>query len=250
MNFHSRRNQIDELGRRYGRWVVIRRENNTRYRASRWLCKCDCGKTGIVLGKNLRGKKSLSCGCLRNELTSKNCTINLVGRTFGRLTVKKRANGEKDRKNVYWECQCTCGKVKVVRGRYLQAGTIKSCGCLREEILRLPFGVAAFHRVVYAYRQESKKHGRLWDLTLEQAQKLFQEKCYYCQAEPRQKSQFARSHGAYFYNGLDRKDNTKGYTLSNVVPCCGKCNRAKNTASFEEFKCWITKVYETLNKIK
>jgi len=26
---------------------------------------------------------------------------------------------------------------------------------------------------------------------------------------------------------LDRKDNAKGYTLDNVVPCCGECNRIR-----------------------
>lgn len=28
--------------------------------------------------------------------------------------------------------------------------------------------------------------------------------------------------------GLDRMDNTKDYTLNNVIPCCGDCNRIKN----------------------
>ncbi len=35
---------------------------------------------------------------------------------------------------------------------------------------------------------------------------------------------------------LDRKDNNKGYTKDNVVPCCWTCNRLKsNVFSFEEF---------------
>jgi hypothetical protein len=28
---------------------------------------------------------------------------------------------------------------------------------------------------------------------------------------------------------MDRKDSAKGYLESNVVPCCGRCNRVKNS---------------------
>lgn len=37
------------------------------------------------------------------------------------------------------------------------------------------------------------------------------------------------------YNGIDRVDNTKGYTIQNTVPCCMVCNRAKNSMSYREF---------------
>lgn len=28
--------------------------------------------------------------------------------------------------------------------------------------------------------------------------------------------------------GLDRINNSKGYTIDNIVPCCGNCNKLKN----------------------
>lgn len=31
----------------------------------------------------------------------------------------------------------------------------------------------------------------------------------------------------YFYNGIDRLDNTKGYTPENSVACCKHCNSLK-----------------------
>jgi hypothetical protein len=34
-------------------------------------------------------------------------------------------------------------------------------------------------------------------------------------------------YGKYVYNGIDRLDNTKGYTIDNIVPCCYKCNVLK-----------------------
>lgn len=36
-------------------------------------------------------------------------------------------------------------------------------------------------------------------------------------------------------SGLDRKDNSKGYTKSNAVPCCATCNSIKgDKLSYEE----------------
>lgn len=50
--------------------------------------------------------------------------------------------------------------------------------------------------------------------------------------------------GDYVYNGIDRVDNTKGYTIDNVVPCCGICNMAKGKLNQQEFQNWIKRVYK------
>ena len=44
--------------------------------------------------------------------------------------------------------------------------------------------------------------------------------------------------------GVDRVDNSVGYTLANSVPCCVQCNKAKNTYSKESFLEWVRRVYE------
>ena len=43
--------------------------------------------------------------------------------------------------------------------------------------------------------------------------------------------------------GIDRKDNTLGYTLENSVPCCPTCNFAKRGLSVIEFIEWARRVY-------
>lgn len=50
--------------------------------------------------------------------------------------------------------------------------------------------------------------------------------------------------GEYHYNGIDRKNNSKGYTLENAVPCCGQCNIAKASFTEHEFISWVRMVYE------
>lgn len=55
------------------------------------------------------------------------------GQHFGRLTAIGPVR--KDRyMNVLWLCQCTCGNQKVIVGRQLWGGKVKSCGCLQREL--------------------------------------------------------------------------------------------------------------------
>src|SRR5690606_32604787 len=36
-------------------------------RAARWLCRCDCGEELVVIGTSLRTGNTRSCGCLARE---------------------------------------------------------------------------------------------------------------------------------------------------------------------------------------
>jgi hypothetical protein len=58
--------------------------------------------------------------------------IDLTGKIFGRLTVVSRVKNEK-RGMTRWLCTCTCGSQKVIFGKKLRGGDIKSCGCLFQE---------------------------------------------------------------------------------------------------------------------
>ncbi len=64
------------------------------------------------------------------------------------------------------------------------------------------------------YKRSAKKRGLPFELTEEQFASLWQKNCSYC-GDPIETI------------GLDRINNTKGYVLDNVVPCCDTCNRMK-----------------------
>lgn len=58
----------DMVGKKFNRLTVIERyPENTKDRKAQWVCRCDCGNTVIVSGKNLRTGKKQSCGCLRSD---------------------------------------------------------------------------------------------------------------------------------------------------------------------------------------
>jgi len=71
----------------------------------------------------------------------------------------------------------------------------------------------------HEYRRRAR-HGFV--LTFDQFMQFWQRPCWYCGDVPET-------------IGLDRIDNSKGYTLSNVVSCCRACNLAKLDADREEF---------------
>lgn len=58
--------------------------------------------------------------------------IDLTGQTFGRTVVLRRG-GQTRKKEIAWECLCSCGTRHVAAGADLRYGDTKSCGCLQPE---------------------------------------------------------------------------------------------------------------------
>ena len=56
---------------------------------------------------------------------------------------------------------------------------------------------------------------------------------------------FRKEEKPFFVNGLDRIDNTKGYTENNVVPCHPKINYLKGSMPIGEFLNIGKALYET-----
>ncbi|WP_054955031.1 AP2 domain-containing protein [Paenibacillus dakarensis] len=125
------RKLIDITGERYGRLTVIKEIERNRY-TRRWLCRCDCGNEVPVTMSNLRNGHTTSCGCAQRERTSEANLDDMTGKRFGKLTVIRRGETDKQR-HVHWICRCDCGEETSVDALNLRNGTTKSCGCLREE---------------------------------------------------------------------------------------------------------------------
>lgn len=61
----------------------------------------------------------------------------MIGSTFGRLTVIGESSRVSKNRNRYYLCSCSCGNSDVeVRGDYLRSGHTVSCGCEASSILR------------------------------------------------------------------------------------------------------------------
>ena len=106
----------DLTGKRFDKLVVIRYDHSDK-RGRYWLCKCDCGNTKVVNGSYLRrGGHFHSCGKCGGK-------VDLVGKTFGNLTVTSFAY--KKNGHNYWNCKCSCGNTCI---RYTEQLTTKKHG--------------------------------------------------------------------------------------------------------------------------
>lgn len=75
----------DLTGQRFGRLVVLKQEGRNSSRKITWLCKCDCGNECVVVGNSLSTGNTVSCGCLRKEVTGEKYR----GKTLTEETKKK-----------------------------------------------------------------------------------------------------------------------------------------------------------------
>jgi hypothetical protein len=72
------------------------------------------------------------------------------------------------------------------------------------------------------YKNMSRGRGYSFELTMPDFMTLWQQPCSYCG-------------DTIATIGIDRVDNSIGYTLGNCVPCCETCNKMKRMQSREQF---------------
>lgn len=95
-----------------------------------------------------------------------------------------------------------------------------------------------------------RKYGDIkFELTLDEFKQVVSQKCHYCNDYGTSEKCILKSDKQKISNlcGIDRKDNTKGYTIENSLPCCGICNWMKSDYTYEEFLEQMKFIYKNLN---
>lgn len=172
--------------------------------------------------------------------------LDLAGLRFGRLLVLSEYG--KLYNSVAWNCECECGKGKVVRSGHLASGAVRSCGCGQGDGSKRrhkQFRQRSFLRAVAGgYKTAARRRGLSWQLTEEQAHGFLLGRCVYCGNVG---TQTRKRWPEFSCNGIDRIDNRYGYVAGNVASCCMQCNLSKNDYSFAEFIAWIDRVHGHLH---
>jgi hypothetical protein len=206
----------------------------------KWLCRCDLCEKEFVLTK----------GQIKNRIRIKPCRCTLSGKAkiykpgyrFNRLTIIKYTGKKNYRGSNIWLCECNCGNEIELTSDQIYNNK-KSCGCYngKDEVSR------ASNHIYAQYRYGANRRNRVltFELTREEFYKLTQKDCFYCGASP---SQSQKAHPNFKYNGIDRVDDTKGYTKDNCVPCCATCNFMKKKMSQEEFLAHMIRILKNMRK--
>ena len=238
-----------KIGNRFGKLVVVEEPFRKKYpsggQSSLFVkCKCDCGVEKIIHIGHLKCGHTKSCGC--NRIANSKFKI---GDRFGKLVTidnpyRKKINSSSQRVSVVL-CKCDCGVEKEFRTAHLLSSNgTKGCGCGR----KLTLGESSFNNLFYSYKHNCKSRGYSFELTKEQFKTLTKSNCYYCGIEPKMitptvNHKNRRNNGVDIYNGVDRIDNAKGYTLKNAVSCCKMCNLFKNKYTKQQFLAHVDQIY-------
>ena len=165
-----------------------------------------------------------------------------IGEVYHKLTVLEHIGKTPLGKPLY-KCQCECGKQVDITVYNILSGHAKSCGCLAKYKIKgwgerkNPSTAASIcHSIYHDYIKNASNRNLIFELDEEQFKMLSKQDCVYCGRPPHRTSSRNRSNLTYTYNGIDRIDNSRGYTLDNCVSCCTTCNLAKHTMNLDEFK--------------
>jgi len=139
-------------GSRIGRWMVLDDYITTPKGEQKWRCRCECGTERYVLERSLKYGGSKSCGCLTRERSYEAVAHDVLGKTFGDLTVVGRSK-KRNKRGGYWTCLCKCGYTCEATATDLVTGKKTHCGCKSvTNYAYVDITGQKFHRMTALYR--------------------------------------------------------------------------------------------------
>lgn len=152
----------------------------------------------------------------------------IIGRTYGKLTVGRLVRHEPPKKprgphRYFYECACECGNtIEMLRANIVTHHT-KSCGCLKQIRGKDSPSWTGFGeisgRAWYAIETKARERGLEFSITIQDAWKKFLDQKRRCALTGEKLTiDKVKVNGTYTYPtaSLDRIDNTKGYVTGNI----------------------------------
>lgn len=195
----------------------------------------------------MRGQK------VQFEQNEKHGRLTVIGPLNKSLRVGKRGI------RAVWAFRCDCGEYIECFGSDVKNERKQSCkrcykiyqknlGNRLRIVNTKPDKDGPLTKLFGAYKRGAIRRGYEWFLTKENLKELISKNCFYCGCEPSTEIYIAREktpENTLIYNGIDRKNNTLGYTKENSITACFTCNRMKMDLDYNAFIEQIKKIYNT-----
>jgi len=236
---------IDLTGQQFGRLLPFQYE-----KGGKWWCICTHGEEdsskwtlveSLMDAKNLKNGKSQSGGCLQKDVINNRHQINRekeIGKTYPGGTILNAWSDKKENQSATRVLvECHCEKIYECCLNALKRGQ-QSCGHIND----FEKGEAQLNSLLYRYKIKAYKRNYTFALTKEQFHDLVIQNCIYSGTQPREIQYDKKHNGAFRGNGLDRRDNSLGYSVDNAVPCCTICNSLKHTLSVGDWEAKLQRI--------
>lgn len=242
----------DLTGVRFGRVTALyRTERKSNDGSYIWAMRCDCGNDFERSASRFR--RATTCGCGMQLNSGQFDPTDIAGRRANDCIAIAPTELRTKGGYIVWRFRCELCGDEFERPTYaFLRGTI-SHKCpqwwaihgARRKRGRTPLPDSQAHvNILYGhYSGSAARRGLEFALTKAQARSLFQGNCAYCGAEPTESYTSANLAGTYKWNGIDRLDNSLGYSVTNCVTCCPTCNWSKRTQSVDDFRNWVRRAY-------
>lgn len=213
------------VNKKFGRLTVIERDitkGTGHGKPSYWLCQCECGNKISVIHSSLMRGHTKSCGCLHNELLSKQSTKNIAGLRSGYIEAIEKTSLHSSKGSYVWRCKClNCGNEDV----YLPIESITSqkaysCGCLSRSI-----GEETIYNILKENNILFKEQYSFPDL---KSKKNFALKFDFCLLNPEGnpirliefdgEQHYKKSSSFYSEEGVERDKIKNEYCIKNNIP--------------------------------
>jgi hypothetical protein len=158
----------------------------------------------------------------------------ITGMRFGRLLAVNYA-GPTERGTATWRCLCDCGKIITVQGSHLRSGGTRSCGCVKQEMLKNGSG--------HCRHRASPHHNRMRE--------------YECWVSMRQRCGNRNSKSFAYYGGRGITVCERWHSFESFLADMGprpdgySIERVNNNGDYEPSNCkWIPKRDQSRNRRK
>jgi hypothetical protein len=163
----------------------------------------------------------------------------IIGKTFNQLTIL-RLDHMNEKGIIFYECQCSCGKTKIIAGSSVRSGNTKSCGCLLAKSMKRVFfkGAGELGMTYFTHaKNHAKKRNLDWKISCQDAWEQFLRQNKKC-AISGVSIQLRKSRIDEQTASLDRIDSSRGYTKDNIQWVHKDINMMKQDWSDQEFIQW------------